>query len=196
VNALTRKVGPLPVWAWAVIVAVVGYVLYRRFSSSSSAATQLTSSATPQQTAASPDSSLGLSPSAGSPSDTGQTTSDLVTALGGQQSNLLAALEAVNQDVVGLAQSQLASLQTQTTAGSFQTQTDASVASQPGGANAPIVYYLSPTVANTPTTPAPTNAVVTSAQTKPTRYYTYKSSVPLAHGQTVHFLTGKGYYAA
>lgn len=196
-NALTRKLGPLPVWAWALIALVAGYFVLRRFSPGSSGATALTSSATPATTAASPDSSLGLTTTAGSPGDTGQTTSDLVSALGGQQSSLLAALESANQDVVSLAQSQLSALQSQTTAGSFQTQTDAGVGSQPGGSNAPTYVYLSPTVAGTVTAPpAASMATVRSTQTKPIRYYTYKTQVPLAPGQSVHFTTGRGYYAA
>lgn len=159
---MTRKIGPLPVWAWAIIVAVVGYFLYRRF-----AATGSTQSASVPQGTAQPatDSSgaLGLSPSAGAPADTGQTTSDLVTALGGQQASLLAALEQANQDVVGLAQSQISALQAQTTAGPFQTQTASMVGSQPGGSNSPVVAFASPTVTGATSTPATTVAKASSA---------------------------------
>jgi len=32
---LTRKVGPLPVWAWGAILGLVGYYVYSRYKSSS-----------------------------------------------------------------------------------------------------------------------------------------------------------------
>lgn len=37
-NALTRKLGPLPVWAWAIVVAGV-YLLYRNYKSGTAGAT-------------------------------------------------------------------------------------------------------------------------------------------------------------
>lgn len=192
-GGLTRKLGPLPVWAWALIVLVLGYVFYKRFSSSSSPATAQTSSA--KQPQADPGSALGLTPSAGSPSDTGQSTSDLVTALGGQQASLLAALETQTQDVLSLAQSQIYAAQTQTSLGSFQTETQAQVAAIPGTGNAPAISYVSPSVVNTPTVPAGSSAKVTSPPAA-LHYYTYKTSVPLRPGQSVHFTSGRGYYAA
>lgn len=150
---LTRKIGPLPLWAWALIVLVVGYFLYKRF-----AATGSTQSASVPQNTSQPaqdsSGSTGLAPTAGSPTDTGQTTSDLVSALGGQQASLLAALEQANQDVVGLAQSQISALQQGTTAGPFQTQTQPLVGSQPGGSNAPVMAFVSPTVTGSVSTPA------------------------------------------
>jgi hypothetical protein len=45
-----------------------------------------------------------------------------------------------------------------------------------------------------PTSSAPLASVLTT--TAPIRYYTYKADVPLAAGQSLHFTTGRGYYAA
>jgi hypothetical protein len=137
----------------------------------------------------SPDTSTGSVPTAGSPDDTGQTTSDLLTALGGQQSNLLSAFEAANQDIVGLAQSQITAAQQQGLSPSTITETQPTVAAQPGGSLAPIIQYVSPTAVSPTTTAKPQTSSIA-------RYYTYKTQVPLAKGQTVHFTPGRGYYAA
>ncbi len=193
-NALTRKVGPLPVWAWALIVAVVGYVVYKRFAQTGSSGATVPVGAS--QPATDSSGSLGLTTTAGSPADTGQTTSDLVSALGGQQASLLSALEAQSQDVLALAQSQINAVQTQTSLGSFQTETQPVATTIPGTGNAPAISYVNPTVANTTSTPTGAIATVTSAVTKPLRYYTYRAQVPLAHGQSIHFTSGRGYYAA
>lgn len=39
---MTRKVGPLPVWAWAALILAAGYLIYRRRGTSSSSASQTT----------------------------------------------------------------------------------------------------------------------------------------------------------
>ena len=39
-NRLTAKVGPLPVWGWAVLIVGVGYLAYRHFSSGAGAVSQ------------------------------------------------------------------------------------------------------------------------------------------------------------
>jgi hypothetical protein len=156
---LGRKIGPLPVWAWLLLAAVAGYIVYRRVKSSNQASTGPLVETTPQPVAAgaasaTPDTSLGAVPSAGSPSDTGSTTSDLVTALGGQQASLLDALEARNQDVITLAGMQIQALQTGTALSSTNTQTQPLVGSQPGGSNAPTTSYVQPQAVTVPTSPA------------------------------------------
>lgn len=192
---LTRKVGPLPLWAWVAGGLVVGYLLYKHFAGTLGASSG--AQVQEQQTsAATPDSSMGIAPSAGAPADTGQTTSDYITALGGQQSSLLAAVEQANQDIVGLAQSQISYAQTQTSLGSFSTQTQPVASQAPGGSNAPVIDYVMPQVV---TTPAQMPAAATPSKAKQTaaatRYYTYKRDVPLGKNQTVHFTAGRGYYA-
>lgn len=200
---LAKKAGPVPVWLLLVGLAGAGYWLYRRYQSGASSAI----TATDSSTVASPAASLGLAPSTGTSTDTGTTstgsadtssaTPDLVSALGGQQASLLSELEQVNQDVVGLATSQLNYAQTQTTLGSFNTQTQPAAGSQPGGSNAPVVYYMAPNaVAPQPGAGPAAAAPVKAATSTPTRYYTYKRDVPLAGGQTVHFVSGRGYFAA
>lgn len=56
-SGLTRKVGPLPLWAWAAVAVVVGYVVYKHFqgASASSAQTAADTSA-PQDSTSSPTS--------------------------------------------------------------------------------------------------------------------------------------------
>lgn len=50
-TALTRKLGPLPVWAWALVGVAVGYYIYKKRQSSAAAASQATLSSTPATTA-------------------------------------------------------------------------------------------------------------------------------------------------
>lgn len=201
-SGLTRKVGPLPLWAWLAVAAVVGFVLFRRVGkgSSSGVGPALDNQAPASSSAGVADmgGSLGLAPSAGSPGDTGVTTSDYIAALGGERQDLLGAITAANADVLGLAQSQIAAAQTQTALGSFNTQTQPAVGVEPNS-NTPQIVYVQPQVVTTPAqrppaTTAPVKAMPTV--TTPSRYYTYKRDVPLGRGQTVHFAAGRGYYAA
>lgn len=195
-GGLGRKFGPLPLWAWlggGLLLAYVGYRFLTGSSGSGGAAqqTQTVSSQTPA-------SATGLVPTAGSSGDTGQTSSDLLSALGSQQASLLQAFEAQNQDVLGLAQSQIAAAQSMPQISPSSTsETQPVSASQPGGANAPIVYYVSPQ-ALAPTSSAPAAAQTATKAKPPTvsRYFTYKRDVPLGPGQSVHFQAGRGYYAA
>lgn len=200
---LRRKVGPFPLWLLLLVAAAVAYYLYRRHTNqagSNAVATQslVTSSATPSE-------ATGLVPSAGAPAtsssagDTGQSTSDLVSALGGQQASLLQALEATQQNLIELAGMQIAAAQqSPQISPSSTTETQPYTVPQPGGSNAPQVYYLAPNVSGAPSSsaPAPTTAPKPAAKVTPLRYYTYKSQVPLGPNQTVHFTTGRGYYAA
>lgn len=198
-NALTRKLGPLPVWAWTAIGLAVGYVVYKHFTGQSGSGGQAQETQT--VAAASPASSLGAAPSAGTSTDTATGASsstdfsDIVDALGGQQAALFGAIEQSNQDVISLAAQQISYAQANTNMGSFQTQTQPAAATQPGGSNAPIMAYVAPSVATSTAPPAATVKVATKAPA-PTRFYTYKRDVPLGPNQTVHFTTGRGYYAA
>lgn len=159
-SGLGRKVGPLPLWAWVLVGIVGGYFALKLIrggsSSGASAATDNQSSAS----SPSPSSSMGVAPSAGSPSDTGTATSDLLSSFGSQQESLLSALEAANQDVVGLAQAQIQYAQTQTSMGSFQTQTQPLVATDPY-ANAPQYVYVQPSAVTAAPSAPPAASVAT-----------------------------------
>jgi hypothetical protein len=194
-NGLTRKVGPLPLWAWVgggLLLAYLGYRLLSGRSGSSGPAQQT-------QTVASqtPSDATGLTTSAGAPADTGQTTSDFLGALGAENANLLQAVEAKNQDVLALAQSQLAAAQSNPQVSPSSTsETQPVTGTQPGGPNAPVYVFVSPQ-ALAPAASKPPTAGVLKPQPQPVgRYYTYKRDVPLGPGQTVHFTSGRGYYAA
>lgn len=50
-QSLTRKIGPLPAWAWFVLLAVVGYYVYKHYFSSSAASTTGTAAGTATTTA-------------------------------------------------------------------------------------------------------------------------------------------------
>jgi hypothetical protein len=195
-GGLGRKLGPLPLWAWLAGGLVLGYIGWRYLTGSSGSAgpaqqTQTTAAQTPV-------SATGNLPTAGSPADTGQTTSDLVSALGGQQANLLQAFEAQNQDVLALAQSQIAAAQQSPQISPSSTSETQQVASQqPGGANVPIITFVSPqALAPVSSQPAAATTVKPKPQPVVSQYYTYKRDVPLKSGQTVHYTPGRGYYAA
>lgn len=198
---LSAKLGPLPRWAWLLIAAVGGYLLYRHFShaTSNAGAEQTQSFITTTGSGAGGD--TGLVPQAGSPTDSGATTDSMLSSYGSNlaemNSSLLDALTTQGQNIVTLAQSQIAAAQANGTSPSTTTETQPLVAQQPGGSGAPVVFYVNPSATGGSTAPAAaTTAARSSAVTKPTRYYTLRSQVALAPGQTVHFRTGKGYYAA
>jgi hypothetical protein len=195
-GGLTRKVGPLPLWAWLAGGLVLAYVGYRFLTGSSGSSgpsqqTQTVASQTP------PD-ATGLTTSAGAPADNGQTTQDFLGALGVENSSLLQALEAQNQDVLALAQSQLAAAQgNPAISPSSTSETQPATSTQPGGPNAPMIFYVSPqAVVPTSSKPAAATVVKPAKQPVSARYFTYKRDVPLGPGQTVHFQSGRGYYAA
>lgn len=185
------KILGMPVWLVIVLGVVLLYVVYRLFVSGSGG-TAGTTSVAQENTPSTNDqpASTGAVTTAGSPGDTGQSTSDLLTALGGQQSNLLDALATQESDVVGLAQSQLTAAQQQGLSPSTTTQTQPLLTSQPGGSFAPIISYASPTAV------APTQTAKPAVVSSPTHYYTFKNQVPLKQGQTLHYTKGRGYYAA
>lgn len=179
------------------VVLLVGWYLYKRYSNSAASVAATTTPAGTAAAAVDPNASLGASPSAGAPAANDQTTSDLISSLGGENASLIAALTQVDQNVSDLASSQIAYAQTNTNMGSFNTQTQPAAASQPGGSNAPVIYYMAPSAVapQAGTGPAAAAPVKAPNQT-PTRYFSYKRDVPLASGQTVHFTSGRGYYAA
>lgn len=196
-GGLGKKVGPLPLWAWVIGGVLLLYVAYRFMTGSSGSSGSAVQTQTTQ--ASTPSDATGLVPTAGSAGDTGQTTSDLVSALGGQQQSLLDALEAKNQDVLALAQSQINAAQgNPQVSPSSTTETLPMTGQQPGGSNSPIYVYVSPSATSpNSSTPNTTNAPKTSTPPAPSRYYTYKSdALKAAKGvQTnVHFKTGYGYY--
>lgn len=104
-GGLSRKVGPLPLWAWALMAAaVLGYFLFFR---KKTAAVQQTSTQTPP----SADQQAGLVPSAGSSGDNGAATAAMLQALGNENDQLIGgllqgqqALVAEGQSIVALAQ--------------------------------------------------------------------------------------------
>lgn len=69
---LTKKVGPLPVWAWAAIALIGGYLLYEHYKSSASSTPATSATAPAADTSGSTGDGSG-SGSGGSP-DTGPTT--------------------------------------------------------------------------------------------------------------------------
>jgi hypothetical protein len=161
-SGLTKKLGPLPLWAWASIGLLAGWYLYKRYSASAAlTAAQVTPAAT--AAAATPDTSLGTSASAGAPTATDQTTSDLISSLGGENASLISALTQVNQNVSDLASSQIAYASTNTSLGAFNTQTQPAVASQPGGSNAPVMQYMAPNVVAPQAGPGPAAVTATKS---------------------------------
>ncbi len=201
-SGLKKKVGPLPLYGWVLIVlAVAAYFLFFRKGTVGSSTAPETSASIPVQSSA--DQSAGLVPSAGAPSDSGSSTSDLLNAYGAETANLTGALLQTQANVVALAQAQQGSLFAGTAVPSNSTADGSLVGSQPGGANAPTFNFSFPGITNTATKPvaAAAKTTVSAASTAkkaatPIKYQTYKRDVVLKPGQTVHFTTGRGYYAA
>jgi hypothetical protein len=177
-GGLKKKIGPLPVWGWVAVAGgvILVYYLYSKNKSASPATgatdTNLlpTANVTPQQAASagtpSPNSPLSLTP-------------DVLSSLGIQP----AGDYTTNSDL----QSQLGMLGSEL------------------GAQIAAMTFPTPVVNITTTTPkgSASKATVTPAtQTKskvPAKkivYYTYKKSVKIAKGQTIHYAKGRGYYAA
>ncbi len=201
-SGLKKKLGPLPLYGWVLIVlAVAAYFLFFRKGTVGSSTAPETAAAIPVQSSA--DQSAGLVPSAGSPSDGGSSTSDLLNAYGAETAALTGALLQTQANVVALAQGQQGALASQTAVPAIDNSNGSLVGSQPGGANAPTFNFSFPGITNTATKPVATAAKTTvsaGATAKkaatPIKYQTYKRDVVLGKGQTVHFTTGKGYYAA
>lgn len=199
-SGLKKKLGPLPLYAWVgIAVLVIGYFMF--FRKSASGGSNETSAGIP--VSASPDQQAGLVPSAGSPSDNGGSTSDLLSALGSSNDSLLGALLQTQQNVVALAQTQQAALAGQTAVPAIDNSNGSVVSQAPGGSNAPVVNYVFPSVTGTvgsAATNTATKAGATASTAKkaatPVKYQTYKRDVILKAGQTVHFASGHGYYAA
>lgn len=157
-NALTRKVGPLPVWAWLAVSLVLGYVFYKRssagasglFGSSAANTTAGSSGATP----ASSDLG-GLSGGGGTSSDLGggggASGADVASALGAQSSSFNAALAGLDADlqaaIAGASANEIAAYQASAAGaatgaapggGDFNTGT----APQPGTHNTPTLTHV------------------------------------------------------
>lgn len=200
-SGLKRKVGPLPLYAWVVVaVLLVGYFLFFRKGSAAAQTAPETAADIPVQSAA--DQATGLVPSAGSSADTGSSTSDLLAAYGAENSNLTGALLQTQQNVIALAQAQQSALAATTAVVPNEHSDFAQIIPQPGGPNAPMISYPSPAtstvtkpVVKAATTVKSAGSTAKTAAT-PVKYQTYKRDVVLKAGQTVHFKTGSGYYAA
>lgn len=186
----TRKIGPLPAWAWLAILAVGVYLYSKRGSGATVQASTVQAST--------PDSSSGLVPSAGSGSGGVASTDALLQAYGQQGSELLSALANSEANVTQLAGQQLAYNASQTTNGAIDTSAGANVSPQPGGSNAPYIRFIFQPAEKAAASATKTATTVKKAATpaKPPTYSTYKRNVKVGAGQTVHFATGKGYYAA
>jgi hypothetical protein len=94
---LKRKVGPLPLWAWALIAAGAGWYLWRKLGSGQAA------QATTQAGGSSGSTDQGNVPTAGTSGDTsgagvsGITADQLTSALGAQQAGIESALQQSDQ---------------------------------------------------------------------------------------------------
>jgi hypothetical protein len=166
-GALTRKAGPLPVWAWAALALVAGYVYLHR-APAATGGTQLPY--TPSGTSAAQRPSSGQ----GTPADNGN--SDLLDALGNNLAAgdaLLAALQAGGQgggsgitgSSTGAGASTGASSTDATTAPTIDSGTNNAPTSQAAIADP----SPSPTITTTP--PEGVYYVVPASDTQPQEYF-------------------------
>ena len=90
---LKRKIGPLPLWVWLILAAILGWYLYRRVKGTSGSSGQAieTQQILPQ-TSAQPAPSLGGATQAGTPGSSDQTTQDFLQVLGAENANLIDAI--------------------------------------------------------------------------------------------------------
>lgn len=138
---LTRKVGPLPMWAVLVLTTVVGYWLYKKYTGASSAATA-TTTANPTATTPSTD-TTGLTGGSGTSGDTtglaaaGVDPTALINSLGAQNSTLQSSLlqSEANFEQFATSGYQPAGVS------SAQAPSSTTISPQPGGSNAPVFSY-------------------------------------------------------
>ena len=188
-GGISKKVGPLPLWAWVLIGAAAVYWFYSRSSSAAGATTTAAGTTDTSSGTTATDASLGGQVSAGAPADTGSATSDLLSSLGAQNSSLVQALLTQEQDVVGLASAQISALSTSTAAGSFTSQVN------PGGR--PDVPYTTPTISpqpGTPNTPVVTHAAASAVAPKVTKLKSGATLTTYASGREVEQAPGKTAY--
>lgn len=189
VARFTAKAGPLPVWAWALLILVLGYLAYRLSGGGSSSSSSSSSPAADTTSAVTPDASS--SGDTGSPPASGQ---------GGPADNL-------NDSVL----SQLTGLQGSVDALTGLVQTTPAFWPGSGDAGAGAGGELA-LPHSTPLQPAATRSASSprGSSTAPAhvRYYTFapgkapknkRSQEAPARGPagtTLHFKRGKGYYYA
>ncbi len=89
VQRFTGKVGPLPVWAWAALILVVGYLVYR-VSGAGKGSSADTSATTDSATADTPTTSgdSGNPPAGGGGNAADNMNGDLLSSLGGLQGSV------------------------------------------------------------------------------------------------------------
>jgi hypothetical protein len=175
-KGLTKKVGPFPVYVYLIGVGIVVLYLYYRHRNSSgqSVATSAGGYVQPQ-----PASGVDVVPSGNANTTTGDTGTSSSQPVDfpndyATQTDLASAIDTINNDTVAAI------------AGITFPQPTVNI-TVPTGPGSPV----------SKTTTASKTAAKTAAAVKtPTRYYTYKKNVPLRKGQTLHFTSGKGYYAA
>lgn len=219
---MTAKVGPLPVWAWALAILVVGYLIYRHSSSSPSSTSASDTSSTDNSTPAPPDTSgtpgpdnTGGGSSTGGAGDGGNLNDELLSQLSGFGNSIDALTSAVLTSEAFLP-------------GSGDSGSGSIV---PNGST-PLAPAKQPAATSTGAHGGTTKTTTTAAKTKPAptlvsehgqgggftpttkpaqstnvHYYTYApgkapkgqkaneapASVP---GKTLHFAAGRGYYYA
>lgn len=196
---LTAKVGPLPVWVWAVVILVGGYLAYRLMSngSSSTAASSTTAdTSTGTDTTSTPDTGAAATTDLGSAG--GVTSGDGSTTDTGLSDTILSQLQGVGSSIDALTQA----VQSQPAfwPGSGDSGSGSVV---PNTGDGGVVIGGNRPASTTPAKPAP--AVKAPATV---RYYTFKpgqapkdrkkDEAP-AHGPagtTLHFQSGKGYFYA
>lgn len=185
-KGLSKKIGPFPLWSLIVIaVVLIGFIILRKRSSGSTNATTdnasgfLSPNVQPIDNAQAGQPSMNSAPASG----LDQSTLDALTsAIGASQPTDYV----TKTDLSG----QLNDLQDSLSA-------DIASATFPGAGSSPLktTTTAAKPQASKPTA-TPTKKTTASAPKPAVKYYTYKKDVPLKKGQTLHFTTGKGYYAA
>lgn len=197
---LTAKVGPLPVWAWALVLLIGGYLAYRLIGGSSSSTPAAAPSGASSDAGSSADADTSAGGSDGAPPASGFGASSDSSDLAGYLSGLQGSVDSLTSAV----QMSPAFWPTSGDAGSGAfIPNDGSLYSSGGATASGTTPKATSVAASSPKT--------TAAKTAPTatiRYYTYApGKAPASRkgdeapargpaGTTLHFATGKGYYYA
>lgn len=172
-SPLVRKAGPLPVWGWAALALVAGYVYLHRASAQGAQLPYTPAGSGAQQPAS----------GQGTPADNGN--SSLLDALGSNlasQDALLAALQAGGQSGYGGAGGGESGSGTATTATTAPTVVGAGVPTDPPPAEPLVNQYAAYVAANPAPTPPDLVNQYTPSEATPgvlSGYLAYKSTLPV-----------------
>jgi len=211
---LTAKVGPLPVWGWALLLLIAGYLVYR-FSGAGSSSSSSSSGAT-NSDGSNLGTDAGVSDSSTTPAGGDTGGSPPASGQGGAADNLSSDLFGQLTGLQGSVDALTALVQSTNPfpdPGSAGAGASVPLDGSTGGGGDDLQPYPGSTATTTTTTPAPPPPPPAKPSATPPapakiRYWTYapgkapknrkgdEAPAKGPAGTTLHFAKGKGYYYA